>query len=102
MPANVTLSQLAGNRTVNELIQSMEMEKALEGRSIRIALGVVSALLAVFVIYRIWLDNSRSSIMSYKHRFRYKSSNLNKIMWNSPDLENYLSSMVFIQLKFFH
>lgn len=73
MPTNVTLSQLAGNRTVSELIQNMEMEKTLEGRSIRIALGVVSALLAVFVIYRIWLDNSRSSLMSYKRKSRYGS-----------------------------
>ena len=59
------------NQTVHNLIQNVEMEKILEGRSIRVALGVVSALLAIYVVYRIWLDNWRTTVLSYRQRSKY-------------------------------
>jgi hypothetical protein len=61
------------NQTINDIAQNLEMEKILEGRSVRVAFGVVSALLAIYVIYRIWLDNYRTTVLSFRRRSKYDS-----------------------------
>ena len=62
------------NQTINDIAQNLEMEKILEGRSVRVAFGVVSALLAIYVIYRIWLDNYRTTALSFRRRSKYDFS----------------------------
>jgi hypothetical protein len=66
----VANSSNQGNQSVNIMLQNLEMAKVLEGRSIRLALGVVSAILAIYVIYRIWIDNWKAAVSSYRKQQR--------------------------------
>jgi hypothetical protein len=66
----VTNSSNQGNQSMEIILQNLEMAKVLEGRSIRLALGVVSAILAIYVIYRIWIDNWKAVVSSYKKQQR--------------------------------
>jgi len=70
MATRVLVVEPATNQTVNDMLRSIEMEKTLEGRSVRVALGIVSAALGAFVVYRIWLDSWRSKGLNYGRRQR--------------------------------
>jgi hypothetical protein len=76
MATRVLVVEPATNQTVDDMMQSVEMEKTLEGRSVRVALGIVSAILGVYVIYRICLDNFRTRGLGYGRRQRCEKLNI--------------------------
>lgn len=59
-----------GQDNFTSILQSLEMEKLVEGRGMRITFGTISMLLALYMVYRIWLDSWRSSIISSKRKNR--------------------------------
>lgn len=66
-------SVLAGQTSNNftSILESLEMEKMVEGRGVRITFGTISMLLALYMVYRIWLDSWRSHAVSGKRENRY-------------------------------
>jgi hypothetical protein len=52
-----TAGQFSNNFT--SILESLEMEKMVEGRGVRITFGTISMLLAMYMVYRIWLDSWR-------------------------------------------
>jgi hypothetical protein len=66
-----TLQQNGGqNNNFTSILLSLDMERLVEGRGVLIAFGVISMLLALYVVYRIWLDSWRSFIISGKRKSR--------------------------------
>lgn len=51
---------------LRSVLLNMELDKVTEERFIRISLGIVSVLLANYVIWRIWRDSWRQAQLSYK------------------------------------
>jgi hypothetical protein len=45
---------------LRSILRNVVLERVLEGRYIRISLGVVSSGLAVYIVYRIWRDSWRA------------------------------------------
>jgi hypothetical protein len=68
MATRVLVVEPATNQTVDDMMQSVEMEKTLEGRSVRVALGIVSAVFGIYIVYRICLDNWRTKGLGYGSR----------------------------------
>jgi hypothetical protein len=64
-----TAGQNSNNFT--SILESLEMEKMVEGRGVRITFGTISMLLALYMVYRIWLDSWRSCVASGKRENRY-------------------------------
>ena len=46
---------------LQDILDGLELEKVVEGRNIRIALGSIGAAAAIYVIYKIWHDSWRAS-----------------------------------------
>jgi hypothetical protein len=67
LPAG-TAGQNSNNFT--SILESLEMEKMVEGRGVRITFGTISMLLALYMVYRIWLDSWRSYVVSGKPKNR--------------------------------
>jgi hypothetical protein len=51
----------AAQNNFTSILESLEMEKMVEGRGVRITFGTISMLLALYMVYRIWLDSWRSA-----------------------------------------
>jgi hypothetical protein len=63
-------SDVAGQNNFTSILESLEMEKMVEGRGVRITFGTISMLLALYMVYRIWLDSWRSAVTSGKRMNR--------------------------------
>jgi hypothetical protein len=59
-----------GNR-LRSILGREELEKAMEGREIRMAIGCVSAAMGLYVVYRVWRDSYKQSRLEPQPNERY-------------------------------
>lgn len=56
---------------LRSILRAEELEKAMEGRQIRMALGCVSAFLGLWVVFRVWRDSYIRSRAEPRPNSRY-------------------------------
>jgi hypothetical protein len=59
------------NNRLRSILRSQELEKVMEGREIRIALGCVSAAMGLYVVYRVLRDSFKQSRLEPRPNQRY-------------------------------